>query len=517
MKEKEEAMELNRGLKLLVKSSMVVFIGLFLSKILFYIYRFTIARTFGPEIYGVFSLAVAIFTIFTLFALFGFDRGVLRFVSLYRGEKDPQKIKYLLSFSMKFLFVSSIIAAIVLFFSAETISLKIFHNIDLVFFLKVFSFVIPIFIFSVFYLSIIRAYEKISWYSFILNILQNVLKPVSLLILLFLGIGLGSISYSYSISILGMLIASYIFCKFSFPKIFKPNTLKKENRSELRGSFLAYSWPIMFFGVINTFFFWIGSFSLGYFKSTLEVGFYNAAVPLASLLGFVPELFIQLFFPLITREYSKKNFIFIKELSKQLGKWIFILNLPFFIILFLFPGAIINLLFGKEYIVAETALRILSVGAFIACSTIYVSDNLLSMKGKSKLIMINIFAAALLDLLLNIFLVPKYGLNGAAMSATITQILLGTAMVVETRYYLSIIPARRKMLNIFLISLIPAVLLFYSRRIIPINFLSMFLLGFLFLLLYSLLILLTGCLDKNDFMILRSILNFKGFNRFFQS
>ena len=185
--------------------------------------------------------------------------------------------------------------------------------------------------------------------------------------------------------------------------------------------------------------------------------------------------------------------------------------------MFLFPGAIINLLFGKEYIIAETALRILAVGTFIACSTIYVSDNLLSMKGKSKLIMINILVAAILDLLLNILLVPKYGINGAAMSATITQILLGTALIIDTKYYLSIIPVRRKMLKIFLVSLIPTIFLIYSRRIIPINFVSMFLLGFLFLLLYLLLILITRCLDKNDFMVLKSILNFKRFNHFFQS
>ncbi|MFA4952611.1 MAG: flippase [Candidatus Pacearchaeota archaeon] len=512
---KEE--DLNQGLKLLVKSSIVVFIGLFLSKVLFYVYRFIIARFFGPEIYGVFSLALAIFIIFTLFPMLGFDRGILRFVSLYRGERNTQKIKYLVSFSIKFLLVSSIFASIILFSLADIISSKIFDNSNLVPFLKIFSFIIPLFIFSTFFLSIIRAYEKISWYSFILNILQNILKPISLLVLIYLGFSLNSISYSYSIGILGMLVASYIFCRISFPTIFKKSKLKKKNKLILRRDFLVYSWPIMFFGVVNTIFFWIGSFSIGYFKGALEVGFYNAAVPLASLLGFFPELFIQLFFPLITREYSKKNLNVIKELSKQLGKWIFILNLPLFIILFFFPGAIINLLFGKEYIIAETALRILSVGTFIACSTIYISDNLLSMKGKSKLIMINIIFAAILNFLLNIFLVPRYGITGAAMSATITQVLLGLALIIETKYYLSIIPIRRKMFKILFISLIPTILLFYSRKIILINFLSMFLLGFLFLSVYILLILITNCLDKNDFVVLRSILNFKRFNHFFQS
>ena len=261
----------------------------------------------------------------------------------------------------------------------------------------------------------------------------------------------------------------------------------------------------MLFGVINTILFWIDSFSIGFFRNTSEVGLYNVAVPLAALLGFFPELFIQLFFPLITKEYSKKNIPLIKELSKQLGKWIFMLNLPLFIILFLFPGAIINILFGKEYILAENSLRILSLGTFVATSTIYISDNLLAMKGKSKLILANILIAAIINILLDIFLVPKYGINGAAIATAIVHILLGFAILFEAKYYSSIVPVRRKMFKILFISLIPTILLIFLRKIIPINLISIVLLGILFLFLYILLIFITNCLDKNDFMILKSI------------
>ncbi len=517
MNEKEEPMELDRGLELLAKSSVIVFVGLLLSKILFYIYRFVIARSFGPEIYGVFSLAIAIFTIFTIFPLLGFDRGILRFVSFYQGGKDNRKIRYLFSFSKRFLLSSSILTAIILFLLADAISLKIFHNPGLIFFLKVFSFVIPLYVFSTFYLSIIRASEKIFWYSFILNILQNVLKLFSLVILIYLGFGLNSISYSYLLGILGMFLVSYFFCRISFPTIFEKSNLKEKNKLDLRKSFLEYSWPLMFFGVINILFFWVNSLLIGYFKGTYDVGLYNAAVPLAALLAFFPELFIQLFFPLINKEYSRKNILFIKELSKQLGKWIFLINLPLFIIIFFFPGAIINILFGKEYIVAANVLRILVVGEFVACLMVYICDNLMSMKGRSKLILMNIVFAVIFCSLLSIFLIPKYGIIGAAISVAITQILLSIIFLIETNYYLSIIPVKRKMLKIFFVSLIPMILLFYSRRIIPINTLSIILLGFLFLSLYLLLILTTKCLDKNDFEVLKSILNFKRFNHFFQS
>ena len=52
--------EFDSNLKLIAKSSVIVFAGIFLSKIFTYLYRIIIAREFGPEAYGLFSLALVI-------------------------------------------------------------------------------------------------------------------------------------------------------------------------------------------------------------------------------------------------------------------------------------------------------------------------------------------------------------------------------------------------------------------------------------------------------------------------
>ena len=70
MKPDKQGVEIDRGLKLIVKSSMIVFIGLFLSKLLTYIYKIIIARYYGPEVYGIFSLAFMIVTLFVAFSSF---------------------------------------------------------------------------------------------------------------------------------------------------------------------------------------------------------------------------------------------------------------------------------------------------------------------------------------------------------------------------------------------------------------------------------------------------------------
>jgi hypothetical protein len=84
--------------------------------------------------------------------------------------------------------------------------------------------------------------------------------------------------------------------------------------------------------------------------------------------------------------------------------------------------------------------------------------------------------------------------------------ILGSILFfIQTKYYLSIIPVRRKMLRILLVSIIPTLLLIYIKQFVPVNILTLILQGILFVLVYFILILFTNCLDKNDLMIIKTI------------
>jgi hypothetical protein len=81
-------------------------------------------------------------------------------------------------------------------------------------------------------------------------------------------------------------------------------------------------------------------------------------------LCFLFLLYLYVFFSLAIKEFSNKNIEVIEELSKQVQKWIFIINLPLLVLMILFPGVFINLLFGAQYINAEIPLRFLAIAFF---------------------------------------------------------------------------------------------------------------------------------------------------------
>ncbi len=512
---KKEKKDLDKSLKLIVKSSSIVFIGIFLSKVFMYLYKIIIARYFGPEAYGLFSLAFMIFSWTVAISAFGLSEGLLRYTSLYRAKNEKNKINYIFKISSIILIFSSMISAITLFMLSEFISIKFFHNPELIIFLKLFSIIIPFFIFSHVFLSIIQAFEKISVHTFIFNIFQNFIKLISLFLLILIGVKTNAIIFSFLLGILSMFIISYLYCKYKLPQIFgKPKLRKSEKRKTIK-NLISYSWPIMFLAFFLNIFNLIDSFSIGYFKGVLEVGFYNAAVPIATLLSLTRTIFLQLFFPLMTKMYALKNMSVINSISKQVAKWVLIINLPIFALFFIFPGVFINFLFGAEYLVAENALRFLSISALLS-SVFIVSNQLLSIAGKSKLILLDIIIASVLNIILNAILVPMpkiffidnaFGITGAAIATMISTIVFSFLFLFQAKHYLSIIPLKRKMIRIFFIAAILAILIVFIKQFIIINLLTMTLLGIFFFLAYLLLIFTTGCLDENDLMILKSIKN----------
>jgi len=505
---------LDNSLKLLAKTSVIVFVGVFLSKILAYAYRVIIARYYGPEVYGLFSLVIMILGAIVAISSLGLVDGLSRFIPQYRGKRESNKISYLFRLTNKILLITSIFSAVLLFFLSEFIAVSIFHNSALTILLKIMAFFVPIAVLSGPFLSTLRAYEMINSYSFIFNILQNSIRVLALIILVLFGFQSSSVVTSYCLGFLAVLVASYLICKYKISELFIKYNLFQKDKSIIRKSFFAYSFPLLFFGIVSMIFYWIDSFFLGYFKGVESVGFYNAAVPIALLLAITPELFMQLFFPMINRHYSNKNNELIKQLSKQLGKWVFMVNLPVFILIFVFPGAAINILFGSQYLVAQNALRILIFGSFIA-SIAVISNNLLSMAGKSKLVLADIVIASVLNIILNFILIPtpsifgvdnSLGINGAAIATALSMVFLNILFFFQARKYLRIMPLRAKMINILLMGLIPAIALFYLRNIFPSqNIILIILMAASFLLVYAILVLISRSLDENDWNIIKAI------------
>ncbi|MEK6889283.1 MAG: flippase [Nanoarchaeota archaeon] len=493
--------DLNKPLRFLVKSSLLIFVAIILSKILGYVYRMVVARYYGPEVYGLLILSFTIFGWFVMFSQLGVGAGILRDVSFYRGKKKEDKVSFIVKFFISFLLTTGIIAGVILFIFSDIIAEKIFSNSGLSIFLKFFAFMLPLAGLRTVLSILMQAYEKIEWLTFLSKISDNLIKFIALVVLIYFGIGLINIPISYLVAAVITVLISYLYCRTSLKKIF---SMKPKKDIKIIKGIFRYSLPLIFFGVSMSLITQADSFLIGIFRSVKEVGFYNAAVPIAFLLEISVDLFGQMFFPIVAKEYARGNIDLVKQLSQQIGKWVYIIGLPLLILFLIFPGALIKTFFGEEYLVAVNALRFLSIGVMFM-SIFAISKILLLIRGESNLIFKDTLIVLVLNIILNLLLIPKYGINGAAVATMVSFILLGLIFAFQSWKYLKIVPLRRKIIRISIVALIPSVILLLVKRLMEINFITLIIIAVLFLLVYSILLLLTGCLDRNDKFVLDSI------------
>ncbi len=127
------------------------------------------------------------------------------------------------------------------------------------------------------------------------------------------------------------------------------------------------------------------------------------------------------FAPLVAQYTAEKKEKELRETIFIAYKYAFVILLPFVLCFMLFPELIISLLFSQEYIPAAHALQILAAGTLFYSFSLF-NSIIFNGLGKAKIMAIVVALISLLNVTLNIMLIPVYSITGAAKSTSISYI-----------------------------------------------------------------------------------------------
>jgi len=267
----------------------------------------------------------------------------------------------------------------------------------------------------------------------------------------------------------------------------------------------AFSFPLLFAGIAGLIMGWTDTLMLGYFSSSADVGIYNVALPTAQLIRAIPGALGVIFFPVISELYARNKIEDLRRTYSAVTKWMLALIWPAFLLVLLFPEQIIKILFGAEYIAGATALSILVAG-FVIGSVVGPASQTLQTYGRTKTVMMTSYIGAAINFLLNLFLIPIYGVNGAAIATGFSLALLYVLNFLFAYRVAKVQPLRLCYLKIILASLIAVfVVYFLTKYIIGVSLFVLIAMLFVFLALYFFLLLLMKSFEAEDLMIMRAI------------
>ena len=206
----------------------------------------------------------------------------------------------------------------------------------------------------------------------------------------------------------------------------------------LAAEFWAFTGPRAFQAVFQVTVLYLDVLLVGALASTYQAGIYSAVSKLAILGTFALEgnrlaIGPQLSAMLGRREHSRAA-----ELYQTATRSLVLVTFPLYLVLAIFPAVILGI-FGSRYTTGAAALSVLSLAMLVNLGTGNITVVLL-MGGKSSWSAINAVAALIVNIGLNLLLIPHIGILGAAIAWSASIAIDNITAMIEVRWIMGMAP-----------------------------------------------------------------------------
>jgi O-antigen/teichoic acid export membrane protein len=411
---------IEQTLKNIAKGTIITFGGIVVGTILQFLTRVIFARGLGPNEYGQLILALSLLYIVGGIASFSFGTVLARFLSYYNRPENLPKQKGILISAFMLIFLISIFVTFVFFVLADDISISIFNMPELVPILHIFSLILPIFAFKLLFAGALRGYQQMGF----LAISEQIFAQGALVILgvffIWTNIKLVGVSIGYSLAIFMTTFLTLFFLLRS-AKVFSIWGKIEASYDDTRSMFI-FSLPIFVSQQLGQLRGRVDTLLLATLATASEVGIYNVAVPVARLLMLGLSSINGILLPSLSQFQANKDFENLKYTYKASSFWVLFLTFPLFLFIVTYPHQILEILFGKQYTIAKSALLVLSCGLFINIISGPFGETLVAVGRPFGNTLVSVVSLTS-SVILNIILIPVYGIVGAALASTLSLFL----------------------------------------------------------------------------------------------
>jgi O-antigen/teichoic acid export membrane protein len=165
-----------------------------------------------------------------------------------------------------------------------------------------------------------------------------------------------------------------------------------------------------------------GVILLGFLSTTDQVGIYRVTVQGAGLVAFTLNAVGIAIAPHISRLYHSGDIAQLQRMITLAARLVLAIGLPTSLALLCFGEPILRMVFGEAYAAGHVALGILAIGQLVHVG-VGSAGFILNMTGNEKHTAIAVTLGAALNILLNILLIPSFGIEGAAMATATTYFI----------------------------------------------------------------------------------------------
>lgn len=362
------------------------------------------ARYLGPGNYGLINYATAYVSFFTALCTLGLNAVIIKDFVDHPDEQGEAIGSALMMRFVSSLLSSAMIVGIVSIVDRDeplTIAVAALCSLGAVFH-----------IFETFNYWFQKQYK--SKITSIATLIAYVITSAYKIILLIEGKDVRWFAFASSVDYITVAIFLIIAYKMHGGTKLKFSFKKSKNLINVSYHYIFSALLVAIYGHTN-------KFMLKHFLGEEEVGFFSTANAICAMWPFVLQAIIDSMYPTILNYYAKGDKEAFNKKNRQLYAIVFYVSCFVSVLFMIIGDLVIRILYGEAYAPAGMPLKIITW--YTGFSYLGVARNAWTVsEGKQKYLKYMYISAAILNVVINYFLIPPFGASGAAMASLITQI-----------------------------------------------------------------------------------------------
>lgn len=260
-------------------------------------------------------------------------------------------------------------------------------------------------------------YSGLEQYDYITR--RSILFKFISLVLVFIFVRTKKDYLNYSIIMAFSTVGSYVL-NFIYARKFinyKFNIFNMNLKKHMQPTLLLFS-SILAVSIYTN----LDTVMLGFYSGDRAVGLYTVAVKVKWLLLMLINALSAVLLPRLSKHVEENNLDTFRDIIKQSSDIIFFVSIPLTIFFMVTALDTIKLIGGSDYVSAAVCMQILMPILVISGFSNITGNQILIPFGKDKAFLYAVSTGALLNVIINIIILPKYGANGAAVATLIAEV-----------------------------------------------------------------------------------------------
>lgn len=253
-----------------------------------------------------------------------------------------------------------------------------------------------------------------------------------------------SIAFTYSVALIGSTVASILMIFSTFRRIKRLNeneqldevASKHESPGKCNLLKSGMHFSLISLGFILTQH--VDVLIMASFSTPENVGIVRIAARIAEMTALMRSIILMYYKPRLAEAFGKNNTsLLVKNVDSMVSLFV-LTGVPLVIFALVFSEELM-LVFGREFVTGADALRLFIVGVFVTL-VFGPSSTLLSLTDNEKIATRNLIVTLIVQVTLDIILIPKWGVLGCGFANMIALLTLSVLNAFSCKKFLNIDP-----------------------------------------------------------------------------